>query len=917
MPPRTSSPQTPPLTDQPLRRDVRTLGFELGHTLRDLAGDDLYHLVEQVRHLAKQRRLGDADADGQLRDRLAGMTLDELGDLIRANASFFDLANLAEDRHRVRVLRRRELEEHPDPRRESIGDAIATLHAKSRSIEKVGRLIDALGIELVFTAHPTEAKRRTVRNTLKRLRQDLIDLDTPDLLPRERDALLSRIKGDLACLWDTDALRPEKPTVMEEVQRGLFVLDPLWDTIPALYRNLRRALATYYPGHRLDPPVFLRFGSWIGGDRDGNPFVTAEVTQRTLRLLRQRTVEKHLDQCARLMAVLSISDQRHAVSAELIEGVERAASRWPDLAESIARANPHEKYRHFLRVIRHRLRATADADPYAPLPDAAYRSHHDLLDDLQRIADSLRDNAHHHLADGEVRDWIDRTRVFGLHFARLDIREDSRRLNAAVAEVMAALDRHPAYLDADESLKQSLLTQAPPDAPLDRGGLSDDARETLALFDLLQSTANTGAADALGVFIISMTHRPSDALAVLFLSRVSARSADAFVPPIVPLFETIRDLHHAHETLDQLLGCPPFADLVAQQGGRVTCMVGYSDSTKDGGYLSANVQLFSAQRRLAETAGRHGVELEVFHGRGGSLGRGGGPAARGILSLPADSITGKIRITEQGEVLAERYDDPQIALRHLEQVTWATLLITDRHTEPVDDPQWSETVDRAAETARRRYLAFKEDPAFLDFFSFATPIDSIESLPIGSRPARRRGARSLETLRAIPYTFAWTQNRSLLTGYYGLGAALHAAADGDWSRLQAMYDGWPFFRAVIDNAELALAKADPGIVALYTELIPDREAAARVLNLYRAEYDTARSAVLAVTRRGELLDGIPWLQHSIRVRNPYVDTINLVQVELMRRRAAAADLGENERQRLEDLLRVSVQGVAAGLRTTG
>ena len=918
--PAPTSPARTPVSDQPLRRDVRMLGFELGRVIKQHGQPGAFDLIERIRMLAKRRRAEDDGADRALRDLIADLDLDQIDACIRALSCFFDLANLAEDRHRVRVLRQRELDRHPGPRGESIGAAIDTLHAQHLSADDVQSLLDSLDIELVFTAHPTEAKRRTVRNTLRRLRQDVIDMDRQELLPRERDWLLRRVKTDLACLWETDALRPRRPTVLEEVQRSMFVADSVWDTLPRLFRSLRQALARVYPEHTFRIPTFMRFGSWIGGDRDGNPFVTPEVTRRTLTMLRSTALSKHIEQCDRLRTVLTISRQHHPLSPQLEQALRDAQERWPELREIVEQINPHEAYRHWMKIVRTRLEHTAQADPFADPPRLAYAQPDELHRDLSLVAESLRANGHDTLADGELQDWLDRVAVFGFRLARLDIREDAHKLRAVVNELMRALGLADDFDALDEQGKQRLLAMPVDASALTESSLSEEAQQTLELFVLIDRTLAHFDAQALGNFVISMTRQPSDALAVLWLHHVAGarRGADDTPTglPIVPLFETIDDLERAADILDGLLRTPAYTDHVLATGNLQTCMVGYSDSTKDGGTFAANWWLYQAQRDLADVADRHGVKLMCFHGRGGALGRGGGPAARGIRSLPPQSVRGKLRMTEQGEVLAERYDDPEIAHRHLEQVTWATMLVSAQpHAAPND--AWDAAMKRAADASMRKYRELITDDGFINYFEQATPIDSIETLPIGSRPARRRGQRQLSALRAIPYTFAWTQSRHMITAFFGIGTGLHAAAGEDWTLLRTMYADWPFFRAVIDNAELALAKCDMSIAKAYADLVDDEAVGARLWQLIHDEYERSRDTVLRITQRSALLEGTPWLQSSIRVRNPYIDPLNFIQGELMRRLRAAGDGDDGECERLRELLRHSVQGVSAGMRTTG
>lgn len=905
---KTSTETTTHSPDFPLRRDVRMLGYELGKVLKTHGSDGLYDMVEEVRALAKARREGVPEADQQLQNRIKSLSEKEMGELMRALACFFDLANLAEDRHRVRVLREREQALWPEPREHSLGSAITKLAAQGVPADEMQAMLDALDVDLVFTAHPTEAKRRTTRLTIGRLRADLIQLDRPDMLHRERDELVRRIRTDLDCLWETDTLRPEKPSVLEEVDRSLFVADSLWEMVPHLYHATRRALERAYPENTPTLPVVVRFGTWIGGDRDGNPFVTPAVTRETFGRLRRAIIRKHIKQCRHLYRVLSISDKHHPVSAPVRSMVADARENWPEVAQAIDQISPHETYRHALRVIHHRLVASGEVDPMTGGDALAYRDSAELAADLAAIADSLRGNGHVELSDGVLQGWRDRVATFGMHFARVDIREDSRQLHRAIGEVLGQLDPAANYESLDEAGLQSLLSApvAPGAAAMDLAQLTEPTRNTVELFVLLEHAAEHLGTEALGALIISMTHAPSDVLAMAWLGRLAASIVGNDTPrallPIAPLFETIDDLANADQILDGLLNNETYRAHVDATGGRQMCMVGYSDSCKDGGYLASNWGLFDAQRRLANTAKEHGIGLVLFHGRGGALGRGGGPAARGVLSLPPEAVGYKVRITEQGEVLSERYDDPEVAFRHVEQVARATLLVSAQSAQAIN-PAWMQQLGAASTRSTACYRTLRDDPAFLAYFDKATPINTIETLPIGSRPSRRGAARELKDLRAIPYTFAWTQNRHLLTGWYGLGTAL---SEIDLDTRRAMYAGWPMFRGMIHNAELALAKCDMQIARHYAELVGDTPSM-RLFESIEAEYALAREIVLTTAQREDLLSGIDWLKRSVLVRNPYLDPLNLIQVELMRRGADPHG----------DLLRQSVQAIAAGLRNTG
>lgn len=916
-----------------LRRDVRMLGDLLGDVITELVGPGALALVEDVRQLSRRRRSGEHEAEPELAARVAGLDLAQARTVSRAFSIFFDLANLAEDRHRIRVLRSREQEKFPAPISESIGAGIARLREAGFTVEQVQKAIDDLAIELVFTAHPSEAKRRSIRAKLRRMRYALQELDRDDLLPRERERLERRIRSDLTVLWQTDFLRPSRPTVLEEVERGLSITPRLWEVVPQVYEALRRALEVSYPGNVFRVPKFLRFGSWMGGDRDGNPNVTAAITRQTLLWLRETAIQQHLQMCRQLYDFLSISVREIDVDAVLVARLEAAVTDWPGLEEALAKIGPLEVYRRWVVMIEWRLRQSL-ASKGAPAI-GAYHDGTTLTADVQTLYNSLA--AHHNrlLADGEVQKWVDLAGVFGLHLTRLDVRQDARRYREVMTEIFALLHLNENYAALDESARCELLSQTMPwNEDIPAAKLSPLAVDTLELFRLLHEASATYGPDCIGGHVISLTQCPSDVLNVLWLWRWAQSRAIAEAPTasasepkaaanelrIVPLFEKIDDLRNSPQTLGAILAHPLYREHLTRQNNRQIVMVGYSDSTKDGGYLAACWGLYEAQSQLHQVANEAGVRLTFFHGRGGSLGRGGGPAARGILSLPPAALDGSLRLTEQGEVLAERYDDLQVALRHLEQVTWATLVASALPGAEIK-PAWRATME---ELSRRSFVCYRElveQPGFIRFFEAATPIEEIENLPIGSRPSRRRGERTLGDLRAIPWVFSWTQNRCMIPAWYGLGTALSEIKYGDrtaWQTVCEMYRQWPFLQATIDNAALALAKADMYVAQNYSELVEDPDERQSCWGLIAREFDRTRQALIDLSGGGELLAATPWFQGSIQVRNPYIDPLNLIQIELLRRRRnLPADASEEEGQRLRDLLRLTVQGIAAGMRTTG
>jgi phosphoenolpyruvate carboxylase len=917
--------------DELLRRDVRLLGDMLGSVIREIAGGDAFELVEQVRSLARDRREGRHDGEPALAARIESLEEPQATVVARAFSIFFDLVNIAEDRQRVRVLRERERSRHPEPLGESLPAGIAELKELGAPADDVQRVLDRLAVELVFTAHPSEAKRRSIRAKLRRMRKSLEALDSPDLLPRERSRHEADMRSELSLLWETEFLRPTRPTVLDEVDRGLSIMPRLWEAVPQVHASLRRALAEHYPGHRFEVPPFLSFGSWMGGDRDGNPFVTADITTQTLVRLRNAAVDQHIAWCHRLHDLLTVSSRVAGGAAPLAERLAAVTSEWPALATAVEPISEHEMYRRWVRMIRFRLEASR-AESLDRLPPAwAYRGGEALEADVALLVECL---ARDHVLTDEspAQAWHDLARTFGLHMTRLDVRQDARRYLEIMGEILAAAGIVPdaaAYESIDDAGRARLLVESlgqVGDVP--EAGLQPLALDTLQLFRVLHTAAVRFGPNCVGGAIVSLTRCPADVLSVLWLWRwAQGRAAAAGEPlaptdiAVVPLFEKINDLQHARETLSAILDVPAYREHLRGRGDRQIVMVGYSDSTKDGGYLAACCGLQAAQSDLHAAAAERGVALTFFHGRGGSLGRGGGPAARGILSLPAETLDGSLRLTEQGEVLAERYDDAEIARRHLEQVTWATMVASSvRRTEP--KPEWTAVTARMAERSWAVYRELVDQPGFIGYFSQTTPIDDIENLPIASRPSRRRGERSLDDLRAIPWVFAWTQSRCMIPAWYGLGTALSEVKYDDrrgWQAVCEMYRQWPFFQATIDNATLALAKADMYIAQRYSELAIDDDARRRIWQRIAAERDRTRQAILDIVGGGELLAATPWFQRSIEARNPYVDPLNLIQIEFMRRRrvAAAADPASTPVDHHRDLLRLCVQGIAAGMRTTG
>jgi phosphoenolpyruvate carboxylase len=910
--------------DSQLREEVSLLGEILGQTIELMAGSESLQLVEELRRLAWERRNKPAETKSDLAELIAGLDHDQIRVVIRAFTIFLDLANLAEDRQRIRVLREREQAAFPEAYSESIRAAFETLKGNGASVSEMHKLMDALEIELVFTSHPTEAKRRSVRRKLRRIRKLLYESDY-EQVPSEQEHTKRSMRAELAKLWQTDFIRPWRPSVMQEVQRGLSIKPVLWDVIPRLLKDFRSSMDKVFDekAHLTSP--CLRFGSWIGGDRDGHPDVNHQVTEQTAVWLRSVAIEFHLKASSDLFESLSLSQRQVEFGPELNSGINAASQHWPQIESELASIPPNEMCRRWIRIIHWRLRQTEQVT----LDDwnivGAYRFSSELSQNVSTLLDAVSKSPAADLLVDEVQQWLDRIDTFGLHLARLDVRQDARQYRTVINELLKAAGLCESSESLEESARVTLLAETlNKKLHIPSHKLSKQAIEVIDLFRLLHRIHQGFGRHALGGHVISMTHAPSDVISVLWLweqtesGSLVLENEESVTLPIIPLFETIDDLQRGPEILDAIFNVPAYRDFVRRQHDRQTVMLGYSDSTKDGGYIAACWSLYEAQQKLERVAEGHGIQLTFFHGRGGSLGRGGGPTARSIRSLPAGTFNGSLRLTEQGEVLADRYDDPRIAHRHLEQLIWSSLLACGQPI-CVEEEAWTRLMQRLSNSSFTAYRALVEQPGFVDFFRSVTPIAEVEQLPIGSRPSRRTGGSSLSDLRAIPWVFSWTQCRCLIPAWYGLGSAIEEILEEPNSEqlLQEMYRGWPFFRATIENAELALAKADLDIAEQYAELADISDTHVHVKQMVTAEFRRTLNALSMITGADELLDGTPWLKESIRVRNRYIDPLNLIQVELLSRLRKCPEENQEEYEELQHLTRLTINGIAAGMRTSG
>lgn len=909
-----------------LASTIHLLSELLGRVISELESPELFALEERIRRLAKARRADDDTAASQLAAQIASLSIDWARAVASAFTLYFDLVNLAEEGERVRALRERERELDPEPIGESIGEAIAGLEARGVSSNQMAELLRGLAIELVLTAHPTEAKRRTVLSKLRSLSDTLRMLDSTDPLPRERAAMEDALAAEMASLWLTSRARTARPAVTDEVRTGLYFVDAIfWEALPRIYADLDRALAKYYPG-LVTPPRCLTLASWTGGDRDGNPGVTTLITAETLRLHRGLALGRHRRALQDLARRLSFSAQRVPPPRELEAWLE---SRHP-LPEHVAYLEGryvNEPYRLVFSLLASDLELASHVDMTArlldELPHKARARLADLTQPLELIASAIPSR----LAQDELKTVRRQLEVFGLHGARLDLREDSTRLTAALGEILRALNLDPCFEQQDQATRTEVLVRLlagsseRPLALARNPGVTTDTVETWSLFRLIARTQSIFGGELFGPFIVSMTHGPADMLTVLLLARW-AGCADQL--GIVPLFETLDDLAAAPRILAELFALEVYTSHLARCDGEQMVMIGYSDSNKDGGYLAANWALYQAQEKITQVCAAHGIKLTLFHGRGGTVARGGGPANRAIRAQPPGTVAGRFRVTEQGETIASHYSNPDLAHRHLEQIVSAVILASAPSTQTPTvtvRPRWREAMD---EMAARAHDAYKDlvygTAGFMDYWRAATPIDEITRLTIGSRPAWRQGNHFEPAhLRAIPWVFSWMQSRFNLPGWFGLGSALTPTPPTReyLLLLQAMYAEWSYFRALLDNAEMSLLKADMGIAELYSSLVPDQQLAESIFTRIRAEYDRTRRAILVVSGHTELMDDDPVIQRAVHLRNPYVDPLNYIQVEMLRRLRSLRDPQGADAEALQEVINVTINGIAAGLRNTG
>ncbi|MEX0684982.1 MAG: phosphoenolpyruvate carboxylase [Balneolales bacterium] len=916
---------------KPLSREVNLLGTLLGHSIRVLAGDRQFEMVESFRTRCKKAyEPGNEYLRKQVSEEASKLNDVEIDWILRSFTSFFHLINKAEQDEITRINREREKEaDDQNPRAESIGQSIYQLKKDGLSLDDVTALIDRLDIQPTLTAHPTEARRRSILHIQEYISELLAKVNSTDMTPSESEDMISKMYHQIGILLSTDDVRPSRLSVEDEVRNGLYFLkSSIWITIPRIYKDLSDAIEKYY-GERLKLPAFLKYRTWIGGDRDGNPFVTPEVTQTTLATHKKVAFELYQKELDYLWKELSISSRQISTPEKLKKSIEADKSNYK-LRVSETEQHGHEPYRVKISFIQQKLnlelaRITNSNDKERKA-QAAY-SVDDFTAEMLLLQECLNESGFADLASrGRLQDIIYQIQTFGFSIAAMDIRQHSMVYEQTVTELFAAADVVDDYAKLDEAQKLKVLrAELANPRPLIQSNrpLGDKAQETMDTFEVIR---NAVAEDktSIGSLIVSMTHEVSDLLEVMIIAKEAGlwrmeKGRVHFSLDVVPLFETIDDLERSSTLMDALYSDPIYQLHLKERGNFQEIMLGYSDSNKDGGYWMANWALHKAQEKLADVNLKHNVEFRLFHGRGGTVGRGGGRSSQAVKALPPACHNGKIRMTEQGEVISFRYALPTIAKRHLEQIVHAMINSTAEatmqnieHLNEKDKPY--SIMEAISRRSMKRYTDFSGDPKLWKWYTEITPIEQISRLPIASRPVSRKSSNEVDfsSIRAIPWVFAWTQVRYNLPGWFGIGEALDSIIrenPEDLKEMQGFYKEWDFFRAVLDNAQREMARAHLVIAKHYSK--DDNN---KYHKQIEEEFRLAEKAILSITGQSSLLDNSPVIQKSIALRNPYTDVLNLLQIELLKRAKKASP---EEKEKLRHALFSSINGIAAAMQSTG
>ncbi len=909
------TPSSPPATADQINRDnelriaIRRLGSQLGGAISRLEGEEFLTVVEEVRVLARSLRRDEHDAAGvRLNEVIQGLDDLDTVRLARSFTTYFHLANVAEQVYRIEELN---VSRSDDGR---ITDTLNRLIEAGHTPEEISGVFNNVRLQPVFTAHPTEASRRSILDKLSDVSRLLEEREGARTTATDRLRIDRRIDTLIDALWLTDELRREKPEPVDEARTALYYLEQLLVSgLPEVWSDADIAFEQH--GIQLEATAApIVFGSWVGGDRDGNPNVTPSTTVEVLALQRQRAIRLLRSEIEGLRRELSTSDVIRPPSDELIAAVEADRDHFPDVFAAVGRINDGEWYRLRLLVIAQRLAETAQV----PAGPRAYQRHTELADDLTLLEHSLIRTGADLVAKGRLRRVQRIVQTAGFRLATLDIREHAKKHHESLARMFA--ESGTAYPNDAEGRTALLLAELNSRRPLAPPGIKVEGTDALDLFRTIREQLDFYGDDVVESYIISMTQGVDDVLAPVLLARevglIDLATGTARLS-FVPLFETINDLRGIGETLERLLTIPSYRRIVELRGGVQEVMVGYSDSNKDGGIATSQWEIHKALRTIRDVSARHGVKIVVFHGRGGTVGRGGGPTNESILSQPSGAVNGGVKITEQGEVISDKYGQAEIAQRNLDLALSAVLEATVSHAGARHDPEtiirWSEWMETISGAAFEHYRGFITQPELPAYFVTSTPVEELGSLNIGSRPAKRSTADAgLDSLRAIPWVFGWTQSRQIIPGWFGVGTGLeHIIEQGGLEGLQEMYNEWRFFRSFIGNVEMTLAKTDLRIAKRYVDTLVAAEHS-HLFTMVEEEHARTIAGLAQITGRGPL-DNLPILKRTLQIRDVYLDPLHLIQVDLLKRVRS----GEEVSHRLRRALLLTINGVAAGMRNTG
>jgi len=895
--------------DTGLRKDVHDLGAMVGDLLREQGGEALYRVVEIARRTSINRREGDSVAGEGLDKLIGSLSVSMARDFIRAFSTYFQLVNTAEQVHRIR-RRRAYLKDSSTRQPGSIQECVHIMREVGLGVADVRSLLGTLCIEPVFTAHPTEPTRRTILRKQQNIVRRLVEVQNPALTPHELEACHESIRTDITTIWQTEETPHEERTVFDELEHVLFYLtDVIYRALPPFYESLERALSDAYGpvAKDLDTPTIIRFASWIGGDMDARPEITARTIRETLARQRSLILNLYYHECGMLSEKLSQSTSRIGVSREIVERIDYYSQNFPNVAGQVPVRHRDMPYRRFMHLVRARLQSTYDDDVFP------YETAEDFIGDIRLIARSLDDNQGRNAGLFLVRRLIRRAETFGFHLLTMDVRQDSMMNRSVVGRCLGEegwMQQSADYRTA--RIRKALESNESPAVEPD-----NQSRRALAVFQSISYCRRKYGDIAIGPYVVSMTHGVDDILSVLLLARWGdlGRKSGAVPLDIAPFFETVEDLNGCAGQMDRLFGDAIYREHLKRRGNRQTVMVSYSDSNKDAGLASARWTLQQAQSALVDTLEKAGIELTMFHGRGGTISRGGGKTHAAVLGSPPGAVRGRLRATEQGELVNAKYGVRGIAVRTLEQAVGSVALASalPRRKQAKEAEEWPAIMDGLTTVARERYQALVYDTeGFYDYFRLATPVDVIERMQI-SRPgetAMVEGADNVQ--RHSPWDFAWTQSRHMLPGWYGLGSALARAIDEHGlEKIIEMAKSWHFFHALLSDVETVLAKSDLNIAKRYSALAGDLNA--RLFPVLRAEFDLSVEKVLKIRNQQVLLEKSNTLRRSIRLRNPYVDPMSLLQVELLQRWRES----KRDDEELFAALVASVNGIARGLQDSG